>query len=238
MDFAGRRPPCGLYPVSILLRKPDRKLEAPPLLLPAGVCPCMSSEEEITQISLQLQGLTICVTRTRAPSDLTVAAASASGLGADQGTSPSGLGGYPSPDLVPGTSVASSPSGLVGSPSPGPVCSTRPASSPSGLVGAPSPEPVCSSLSAEPLSGLVGSPSPDPVHSEPGSGPSILLPLRLHLHPLLASGPRAHSSQLRIAFLLCLPAGWLLPRACVPLGTLVSRGLRGLGLLVVGLGRS
>ena len=66
----------------------------------------MSSEEEITQISLQLQGLTICVTWTRAPADSTAAAASASGLETDLTTPLSGLGGYPSPDPVCSTSPA------------------------------------------------------------------------------------------------------------------------------------
>ena len=145
----------------------------------------MSSDEEVTQISLQLQGLTICVTRSRIPPD---SASAPPGSQAGPVPDPSGLSHLSSGTSREGSSA--SPSlGLGVSLSPGPVCSAPSATSRSGLDGFPSPEPVCSAPSAASPSGLGGFPSPYPVCGESGSDST----------PASGAGPTGSASQVPLA---------------------------------------
>ena len=146
----------------------------------------MSSDEEVTQISLQLQGLTICVTRSRIPPD---SASAPPGSQAGPVPDPSGLVSHLSSGTSREGSSASSSLGLGVSLSPGPVRSAPSAISRSGLDGFPSPEPVCSAPSAASPPGLGGSPSPYPVCGESGSDST----------PASGAGPTGSASQVPLA---------------------------------------
>ena len=128
----------------------------------------------MTQISLQFQGLTINVTRSRIPPEASAHIA-ASGARAGPASPPSGLGSYPNPGPASSASPGTPDLGLGPVPSPLPADRAFTSLPRSGLGAVPNPEPVCSASPSHPFLGTSGSPDPEPVCTELGLGSSTPL---------------------------------------------------------------